>query len=111
MQTFYLESISKNIFSPIGEKSVYVRIHGGKKTRITVILTIGADDKKLPPFLIFKGEKNGKKENFLNNCENYKKKIFVACQNNSWADKSIFLLWFEKIFFNNIVVNNIRKKY
>ena len=89
----YLESISKNTIAPIGEKSVYIRTHGGEKTRITVILTIRADGRKLPPFLVFKGEKNGKKESILNNCENCKKnKIFITCQNNSLADKSIFLL-------------------
>ena len=94
----YLELISKNTIAPIRAKSVNIRTNGGEKTRIIVILTIGADGRKLPPFLIFKGEKNGKKESILNNCENCRKKIFISCQNNSWADKSIFLLWLEKIF-------------
>ena len=67
----YFELISKNTIAPIRAKSVNIRTNGGEKTRIIVILTIGADGRKLPPFLIFKGEKNGKKESILNNCEKY----------------------------------------
>ena len=92
----YLESISKKTVAPIGQKSINIRSNGGEKTRITVILLISTSGEKLPPLLIFKGEKDGRKEKALNNNEYCrKKKLFVVCQENSWADKEIFSKWLE----------------
>ena len=73
----YFESISKNAIAPIGAKLVDIRTLWREKSRITVILTIGADGRKFHLFLIFKGENNGKKESILNNCENCKKKKYL----------------------------------
>ena len=38
------------------------------------------------------------------------KKIYVLCQDNSWADSDVFSFWINNIFFNNTHVNNSLKK-
>ena len=73
----YLESISKKTVALIGQKSINIRSNGGEKTRITVILLISASGEKLPPLLIFKGEKDGRKEKALNNNEYCRKKKYL----------------------------------
>jgi hypothetical protein len=55
----YLESISNKNVAPIGQKTINIRTNRGEKTRITVILLISASGEKLPPLLVFKGEKEG----------------------------------------------------
>lgn len=41
----------------IGEKSVMVKTKRKEKTRITALLTICSNGKKLMPYIIFKGKK------------------------------------------------------
>lgn len=95
----YLESYSNKTIEKIGTNIVYINTHGGEKIMLTLILCVKSKGEKLPPLLIFKGTKDGKKEKFLNNCSNYKnKKIFALSQENSWADKTFFLYWVENIF-------------
>ena len=66
-----------------------------------IILWISSNGIKLQ-LLISKG----KKEKLLNNLDNYYKSIFVLCQENSCAGKSILnIAW--RYIFNNI---NITKK-
>lgn len=56
-----------------------------------MIIIISASGEKLPPLLIFKGEKEGREEKILKVNEYCRKKIiFVVCQENSSADKGIF---------------------
>lgn len=108
----YLESYSNKTVEKIGTKTVYINTHGGEKMRLTLILCVNSKGEKLPPLLIFKGTKDRKKEKFFNNCSNCKnKKIFVLCQENSWADKTIFLYWLENIYFNNTIMVNISEKH
>ena len=55
--------------------------------------------KKLPPLIIFKGQKNKTIEKQLNNLDLVKnKKIFIACQNNAWCDCEIFIKWLTNIY-------------
>ena len=68
----YLESYSNKTIEKTGTKTVYINTHGGEKMRLTLILCVNSKGEKLPPLLIFKGTKDGKKEKLLNNCLNCK---------------------------------------
>ena len=59
---FFNMSPSKTIAKK-GAKSILIRTQNQEKCRISVILTITAKRKKLPPYLIFKGKTNGDIEN------------------------------------------------
>lgn len=104
------EMIARTTIEKIGEKSVNVRSFGSDRNR--VILCIGASGYKAPPLLIFKGKKGAKKELELQkNFYVQKKRIYVQCQENSWADSEVFQYWLENIFFNNKHINNSLKKF
>ena len=50
------------------------------------------------PLIIFKGTKNGPKENRLTDNIHVKtKEIFIRCQENSWASEYLFYEWLTKI--------------
>ena len=107
----WFEMVSKTTVEKIGEKSVNVTTFGSERSRISLILSICANGQKLPPLVVFKGKKNGNIEKRLRKYVlNKKEKIFVACQENSWADKEIFFYWLEEIFFNNKINSNETKK-
>ena len=107
----WFEMISKNTVTKLGEKTVTKRTFGSERTRISVILCISADGQKIPPLLVFKGKKGGRKEEELKKNKYVQlKKIYVLCQNNSWADSDVFLFWINNIFFNNTHINNSLKK-
>ena len=75
--------------------------------RISVLLCIEADGKKLPPFLVFKGEKEKIKEKKLQAYSKSKgNKVYISCQENAWCNAEIFLKWLKIIFFNNRVISN-----
>ena len=57
----YFESVMKKTIAPIGERSVSIKKHGGEHVRITLMLTICANDTKLPLLFVFKGTKDAKK--------------------------------------------------
>ena len=67
--------------------------------RITVLLTITGDGKFLPPFIIFKGEKQNKLYKNIQNYEEIKnKKIIATTQNNAWIDTDTFKEYINKVF-------------
>ena len=86
----------------IGEKSIKVRTFGGERLRVSLILCILANGDKLPPLVIFKGSKNGRKENSLNDNIHVKKnEIYIRCQENAWASEDIFFEWLTKVWFRS----------
>lgn len=57
---------AKTTVSKIGEKSVNIRTFDSERTRFTLFLFISSDGDKIPPLVIFKGQKDGiKKRNCL----------------------------------------------
>lgn len=54
--------------------------------------------------------KIGEKLKIQKNLYVINRKIYVLCQENSWADSEIFQYWLEKIFFYNMHINNNLKK-
>ena len=91
----YNTSISK-----IGEKSVKVCTFYGERLRVSLILSILAGGEKLPPLIIFKGTKNGPKENRQNdNIDVKNKEIFIRYNENYWAYEDLFYEWLNKKWF------------
>ena len=91
-----------------GTKTVNCKTLKREKMRITVLLTITGDGKFLPPFIIFKGEKQNKLYKNIQNYEEIKnKKIIATTQNNAWIDTDTF-----KEYINKILVpyNQLDKK-
>jgi len=86
----------------LGEKSIKVRTFGGERLRISLILCILANGDKLPIFVIFKGSKNGRKENSINNNIHVKNnEIYIRCQENAWAYEDVFFEWLTKVWFRS----------
>ena len=73
----YYENIYPTTISKIGEKNANVITFGKDKMRISVVLTILADGWKSPPFLIFKGKRNGPKEKKLQKNSNVLKGLIL----------------------------------
>ena len=90
----------KTTIDKIGNKTSKVKTFGSDKERISVLLGILAECRKLPPLIIFRGKPNGTIEkNLKKNRLVMDKKIFIVCQDNSWVNESIFLY----VFKSNII--------
>ena len=81
---------------------------------ISIIIT--ADGGKLPPYIIFKGKRNGKIENELKKDINViNKNCFIGCNDNAWATEDIMIDWFNNIWkaylYNNNDFNEDRMGY
>ena len=86
--------------SKIREKSVKVRTLVRERLEVSLILSILADGEKLPPLIIFKGTKNGPKENRQNdNIDVKNKEIFIRYNENYWAYEDLFYEWLNKKWF------------
>ena len=59
----------------VGKKSIEIETNGRSKYRITIILSVAGDGKKLPPFVILKGEPGKYSENTLNKLDFVSTKI------------------------------------
>ena len=59
------------MIAPTGTKEVKIRVTGNEKNRITVIFLIDASGKKYKPFLIFKGKKEKKVFQSVQELEKY----------------------------------------
>lgn len=69
-----------------GKKSVIIRTQNQEKCRLSVLLTILSNGKKLSPLLIFKGVKDEKLEKELSQNQNVKSgKIFITFNINTWC--------------------------
>ena len=94
--------VSKICVAKIGERSINVKTFGTERNRISLILCVSANGLKLPLLIIFRGQPHGRIESLLSKNTYIKnKKIYALCQQNSWADKNIFLFWLNNVFFNN----------
>jgi len=65
-----------------GTKSIIIKALDQEKCRVSILLTITADDGRLPPYIIFKGKRYGKKEKDLGNDINVKNKKCIIGYND-----------------------------
>ena len=71
-----------------------------EKMLIIVILTITGDGKFLPPFIIFKGEKQSKLYKKIQKLyEMSNKKLFATTQKNAWVDDEVFKEYMKNVLF------------
>lgn len=99
-----------------GTKSIIIKTLEQEKLRVSVLLTITIEDGRLPPYIIFKGKRHGKIEIDLEKDINVKnKKLFIACNNTTWATEKIIIDWFNKIWkpylFKDYLFNEEKKGY
>lgn len=94
--------LKKNIVKK-GGKTIIIKTQQKDKFCLTVLLTITADESKLPPFLIFKGKPNGTIEKELSK-DKYAlaNKYFIPCNSNAWSNDDIVQKWFFKVWLNYI---------
>jgi hypothetical protein len=94
-----LDNPNKKGIAKIGAKVVSAKSLGHEKYRITALLTIAANGKKLSPFLIFKGQEY---KDLYNKLQKYPlveaKKVFCATQVNSWINVKLFMEYLNKLF-------------
>jgi hypothetical protein len=69
-----------------GQKSIPILTSGNEKQRCTVMLTVLADGKKLPPFIVFKRKTLPKGMNFPRG-------IKVRAQEKGWMDNHLVMDW------------------
>ena len=83
-----------------GSKTVNCKTLKREKMRITVILTITGDGKFLPPFIIFKGEKQSKLYKKIQKYDEISnKKLFATTKKNAWVDDEVFKEYMKNVLF------------
>uniref|UniRef100_A0A8C4S949 HTH CENPB-type domain-containing protein n=1 Tax=Erpetoichthys calabaricus TaxID=27687 RepID=A0A8C4S949_ERPCA len=87
----YFENPSNTTVNAVGGKSVRVRTGGREKQWCTVMLTILADGKKLPPYVIFKRKTLPKNEKFPPG-------IIVRAQKKGWMDNDLVIDWLKCVW-------------
>lgn len=94
---FYM--VSKTTIAKKETRTVHIKTQQQKKVRVTVMLTIDGDGTKLPPFIIFKGSKDGSivdrvsKEPLVKSS-----KVFITANKNAWSIAEIMKEWLKKIW-------------
>lgn len=98
----FLEMPETKTIDVTGNKGVIISTHGNEKKRISVLLSITGDGKKLEPYLVFK-IKTGKNfdKNIQTNANIVKGDIYITTQKNSWVTAKLFCDWYEKVFLKN----------
>ena len=83
----------------IGAKTITINTQQQEKLRISVILAICSNGKKLKPFIIFKGAKKGKIfKNLLKEEYVISKKCIIACNANAWSTTEIIKEWIINVY-------------
>ena len=77
-------------FTEKGTKEVFIKTLGCEKQRVTVMLAITADGRKVPPFLIFKRKTNPKtpKSDKL-----FPDDVIVRNQEKGWMTETLMFDW------------------
>ena len=65
--------------------------------RVTVAVTITADDALLPSTLVFKGKPNGRIATKESPSGVYPATHFYKCQVNAWMDKEVMIAWLNEV--------------
>ena len=96
----YFEMFRNETIEHIGAKEVKIKTFGCDKNRISLILSILDNGKKLKPLIVFKGKTENRLEKKLqNNIHVKNKEILVKCQDNAWVNNEIFNFWLNNVWF------------
>lgn len=91
----YFDSKTRTTVSERGERTVSIRSDSSSK-RITLSVAVAYDGTKLPLFVVFKGQPNGRIEQDLPNI--LPAGMYGCCQKNAWMDERACLLWVDKVW-------------
>ena len=81
-----------------GSRTVSVK-KSGSNGRCTVLLGVTLSGEKLPPLIIFKGKPNGRIcREWTGPSSPYPRSGVYAVQHNAWIDRSVFMMWIEKVW-------------
>lgn len=86
----YFDMPSNTTVEEKGAKSVIVRTTGNEKVRVTVMLAVLADGRKLPPFVILK-RKTIPKEKFPSD-------VIIRCQEKGWMTSDLMGEWLRLVW-------------
>lgn len=75
----------------VGAREVRVRTTGYEKQRVTVMLCVTADGRKLPPYIILKRKNMPKNETFFSD-------VVVRVQEKGWMTSDLMLDWIEVVW-------------
>ena len=93
----YLSMAPVSTLNLQGARTVYGRRTGDSGCRFTVSCTIAANGDKLKPFLIFKGEQNGRiaTREFPTNPE--RDRVVLCAQKSAWQDEGNMVTYCDKV--------------
>lgn len=86
----YFDMPSASTIAAKGSKSVPIRSCGYEKSRVTVMLCITADGRKLPPYVILKRKTIPK--------EDFPKNVIVRAQENGWMTEDLTIDWLKTVW-------------
>lgn len=92
----FFEAKPKSTVHMIGDNTVSVRCTGSNSRRMTVCVSVACDGTKLPLFVIFKGQPNGKIEKDLDNI--LPENVFGCCQSKGWMDERSMKIWTDLVW-------------
>jgi hypothetical protein len=78
-----------------GTKMIHVRSSTSDTKRATLAATVSGSSKLLKPFLIFKGQTNGRIAN--KELQTFPADCFYACQQKAWMDEKMMNLWIDPV--------------
>lgn len=87
----------RRTFEKKGKKTILVSGSKNQKKSFTCVLSVTQDGKKLPPFVIFKGSRNGRIVRQLGRMENISGKCVCTCNNSHWMTISEMHMWIKEI--------------
>lgn len=87
----YFEMPVDTTVNKVGDKTVKIRTAGCEKQRCTVMLTVLADGKKLPPYVILKRKNLPKNESFPPG-------LIMKAQEKGWMDNELVLDWIKRVW-------------
>lgn len=86
----YFDMPQSTTIADKGSRSVIIKSTGNEKLRVTVMLAVLADGRKLPPFVILKRKGLPK--------ENLPAGIHFRCQENGWMSNELMLDWLQTVW-------------
>ena len=92
----FFESKPNATIHHTGANTVSIRCSGSSNKRMTVCVAVASNGCKLPLFVIFKGEPNGRIERSLPQI--LPRGIYGCCQAKGWMDERGLRLWTEQVW-------------
>jgi DDE superfamily endonuclease len=84
----------KHTLEKKGMNTITVRTSTSSTKRVTVATTVTASGRILTPFLVFKGQPNGR---IIREFPTYPAGALYCCQNNAWMDVAVMHKWIDEV--------------